>query len=85
MPTFVIETYLPRTRAEDLDRAVAELQRAAAAASSPEARARHIRSFYVGADELLYHLVEAPSLEVITLIGHAAGLTADRIVEALSR
>ncbi len=87
MATFVIETYLSRARAADLDDAIARLYVAiaamrAGAGRSPGPMPRHLRSYYVADDEIAYHIVEASSADVVDALSRAAGLTPDRIVEA---
>jgi hypothetical protein len=80
--TFVIETYLSRTRSADLDRVANELRDAAARARATDPRIRHVRSYFVADDEIAYHVVEASSAETVEELSRAAGLTPDRIVEA---
>ena len=82
MATFVIETYLSRARAGDLDRAIADLRAAVARAASTATGVRHVRSFYIHDDEMAFHIVEARSVEVVGEVARRAGLTPDRIVEA---
>jgi hypothetical protein len=80
--TYVIETFLPRTRAGGLEASTARLRTAVAAASTSEHPARHVRSFFVPEDELCFHVVEAPSIEATREISRQAGLSPERIVEA---
>jgi uncharacterized protein DUF4242 len=80
--TFVIETYLSRARSADLDRAADDLRAAAARARATDPTVRHVRSYFVADDEIAYHVVEASSAAAVEELGRAAGLTADRIVEA---
>lgn len=89
MATYVVETYLSRARAAELDDAVARLYVAIAAmrvgsGQSSRGMARHRRSYFVADDEIAYHILEASSIEVVDEIARAAGLTPDRIVEAAS-
>ena len=79
--TFVIEAYLSRARASDLDQASAQLRLAAESSRSADPSIRHLRSFYVAEDELAYHLVEAASIEAVVELSRSAHLVADRIVE----
>ena len=44
---------------------------------------RYLRSIYVPADETCFRIVECASLEVIEELGRRAGLTFDRITEAV--
>jgi hypothetical protein len=43
---------------------------------------RYVRSVLVRADETCFHLVEAASERVVAELGHRAGLSYERIVEA---
>ena len=82
MATYLIETYLSRSRAGELEAATARLRAALAAASTVEGPVRHVRSFFVPEDETCFHVVEAPSIETTVEISHRAGLLPERIVEA---
>jgi Protein of unknown function (DUF4242) len=87
--TFLIETYLSRERAGEMDVQAARLVHAIAqivAAASPDRglRLRHARSYFVSDDETCFHIIEAPSADVVAEIARRAGLTPDRVVEASS-
>jgi hypothetical protein len=79
--TFIIETYLSRAGTGDLEDATVRLRTAIARVATADRQVRHIRSFYVPADEMAIHLVEAAALEDAVRLGAEAGLTPDRIVE----
>jgi hypothetical protein len=81
MPSYLIEGYLPRSRAAELTESVARLRRAAEALTAEGVRVRHVRSSFLPADELFLHVLEADSAEAA---GHAttrAGLAPERITE----
>jgi hypothetical protein len=87
--TFLIETYLSRDRAAEMEaqatrlvHAIAQIVAAAGPDRSP--RLRHTRSYFVSDDETCFHVIEAPSAEVVAEIARRAGLTPDRVVEASS-
>lgn len=89
MATFLIETYLSRERSVEMEEqaarlahAIAQIVTAAGVARSP--RLRHARSYFVSDDETCFHVIEAPSADVVTEIARRAGLTPDRVVEASS-
>lgn len=74
--TFLVESYLPRDRAGELDDAIARLQ-----ALDTDGAARYLATFYVADDEVCYHLFEARSALAVR---EAAGplVTIDHIGEA---
>ena len=85
MATFVIETYLSRARAAELDDMAARLRQATGGnGRSPAGRAasRYLRSYFVADDEIAYHLVESGSPEAAAELSRAAGLVPERILEA---
>ena len=80
--TFVIETYLSRLRAGELDAIAAGIRAAIDSAPDAPERIRHVRSFFVPDDESCFHVIEAPSLEMAVDAARRAGLSADRVVKA---
>ena len=73
MTGFLVEVYTPAAAA------LAEIQ-ALSEAGSP---ARYVRSIVVPEDESCFHLFEAPSAEVVLEVSRRAGITPQRIVEAV--
>ena len=89
MATYLIETYLSRERATEMEEQAGRLVHAIAqivAAAGPDRspRLRHARSYFVSDDETCFHVIEAPSADVVAEIARRAGLTPDRVVEASS-
>ena len=88
MATFLVETYLSRERAAEVEQMAANLERVIAeiAAARAEARPhlRRVRSYLLPDDETCFHVIEAPSADVVAEIARRAGLTIDRVVEASS-
>ncbi len=80
--TYVIETYVSRTRTGELDAATSRLRAAVSSVASADGPVRHVRSFFVPEDEMCFHVVEAPSIEVTAEISERAGISPERIVEA---
>ena len=83
MPSYLIEGYLPRTRASELSEAVARIRRAAGELTAEGIRVRHVRSSFVPSDELFLHVVEAPSEEAAGELTRRAGIAPERIAESV--
>jgi hypothetical protein len=81
MPSYLIEGYLPRSRAAELTESVARLRRAAEALTAEGVRVRHVRSSFLPADELFLHVLEAESAEAAGDATTRAGLSPERIIE----
>ena len=78
---FLVETYAPAAAA------VADLgarARSVENAVSRAARVRNLRSFFVPADEMCFHLFDARSAEALRQATERVGLSPDRIVEVQS-
>jgi Protein of unknown function (DUF4242) len=86
--TFLVETYLSRERAAEVEQQAANLERVIEAIVATRARARpnlrHVRSYFVPDDETCFHVIEAPSADVAAEVARRAGLIVDRVVEASS-
>lgn len=83
MPTYLVEGYLPRSRAAELTESVARVRGAARALTAEGVPVCHVRSSFLPADELFLHLLEAPSAEAAGELTKRAGIAPDRIVEAV--
>ena len=88
MATFVIETYLSRARAGELEAVTARLREAIASSAltidrpEPASPARWLRSYFVPEDEVCFHVVEAESADAAFDLGRLAGLSPERVVRA---
>jgi hypothetical protein len=86
--TFLVEMYLSRERAAEVELMAANLDRVIddilAARMEARPHLRHVRSYFVPDDETCFHVIEAPSADVVAEIARRAGLTVDRVVEASS-
>jgi hypothetical protein len=83
VPSYLVETYVPRALALD---AAAAGQRARAAArelSRRGASVRYVRTTLLPGDETCFHLFVADSLETVADTCRRAGLDSPRIVPAL--
>ena len=83
MPSYLVEGYLPRSRAAELVEAVARVREAAECLSAEGVAVRHVRTSFLPADELFLHLLEAPSAEAAGEATRRAGIAPERIVEAV--
>jgi hypothetical protein len=83
MPSYLVETYLPR---ESLERAARE-RRARLAADEltrESTRVRFERSIHVPEDEICFYVFDAPSHREAELAAQRAELEPIRVVEAVS-
>jgi Protein of unknown function (DUF4242) len=83
MPSYLVESYLARTRAVALDGATKRANEAAEAMRTAGIVVRHVRSTFLPDDEVCLHLFEAESLEAVTEVTRRAAIPYDRIVEAI--
>jgi hypothetical protein len=81
--TFLVEAYEPRLRAGTLSELEARARAAAADLSSSGTAVRYVRSFFVPEDETCFHVFEAASADAVQAASERAGLSAQRIVEAV--
>jgi hypothetical protein len=72
---YLVERYLPEPDIGEIAAAIA--------ASGANAGVRHMRATFVPADETSFHVIEAPSVEVIQELLAHSGISYERIVEAV--
>ena len=82
MPSYLVESYLPRS-ADALDEASGQARQAAELATREGSNVQYVRTTLLGADETCFHVFDADSLEAVVTAMARAGLAADRIVQAL--
>lgn len=82
MADFLVEVYTPRIDGAALAKLVAQLK-AATEAMPAEIPVTYLRSIHVPEDETCFHLFEAESAEIVCQAGRRAGLTFDRVTEAV--
>jgi hypothetical protein len=79
MPSYLIEGYLPRSRASELAASADRLRRAADALTAEGVQVRHVRSSFLPSDELVLHVLEAESAEAAGDATRRAGIAPERI------
>ena len=83
MPSYLIESYLPRSRSSELRGLVDRLQRATESLTAEGTRVRHLRSTFVPNDEICLHLLEAESAAMVSEASRRAAIEPARVVQAL--
>ena len=83
MPSYLVEGFLPRSRATELSDAVARVRAAAEALSAEGTPVRHVRSSFLPADELFLHVLEAESFEAVREATRRADVAPERIAESV--
>jgi hypothetical protein len=83
MAQYLVEAYAPRAGSNDPALGVARLQAAAEELTAEGVRVQYVRSIVVPDDEICFHVLEGPSADAIGELGRRAGLTFDRVTEAV--
>jgi len=83
MPSYLIESYLPRSRSSEVHAVVDRLRRATESLTAEGTRVRHLRSTFVPGDELCLHLLEAESAATVGEASRRAAIEPARVIEAL--
>jgi hypothetical protein len=84
MPSYLIESYLPRSRSGELHALADRLRRATESLTAEGARVRHLRSTVLPNDELCLHLLEAESAAMVSEASRRAAIEPARVMQALS-
>ncbi len=74
MKSFLVESYTPRSAA------MSEIEEQARRAAGGTG-VRYVRSIFIRADEICFHLLDAPSATDVGGVMQAAGIPSQRIVE----
>jgi hypothetical protein len=83
VPSFLVETYVPRSRAQDA-RTTAERARAVAEELSLTGTpVRYVRTTFLPGDETCFHVFEAASEEAVGEVCRRSGMGSPRIVPAV--
>jgi Protein of unknown function (DUF4242) len=83
MPSYLVESYLQHGSSKELGAAAARASGAARALSAEGRHVRYLRSVLLPGDELCLHLFEADSAALVSEASELAGITAERVVEAV--
>lgn len=83
MPSYLVETYVPRGRAEELEALGDELRAAIAELGREGVVVRYLRTTLVPDDETCFHVLEAPSAQAVARVCRRAGLDGTRVVSAV--
>ena len=83
MPSYLVETYMPCSHAQEAHAAARRVTSAADELSRSGADVRHVRTTFLPDDETCFHLVEAPSAVAVEEVSRRAGLGRTRIVRAV--
>ena len=83
MATFLVESYIPRSQAQDAQAVGRHAQAAAVALSRAGVSVRYVRTTLVPGDETCFHVFEAASHDAVAEACRLAGLEAPRIVPAV--
>ena len=83
MASYLVETYVPGTQAQDVRAAGRRARAAARELSRNGVSVRYIRTTLLPGDETCFHLFEATSHEAVAEACRLAGIEAPRIVPAV--
>jgi hypothetical protein len=83
MPSYLIESYLPRSRSGELTAEVSRLRRATESLTAEGVPVRHLRSTFLPKDELCLHMLEAESATSVGEASRRAAIEPARVVQAL--
>jgi hypothetical protein len=84
MPSFLVETYLARSKGGERAARDRRARSAAEELTREKARVRFDHSIHVPGDEICFFVFDAPSSRDAALVAQRAGLDPLRIVEAVS-
>jgi len=80
---FLVELYVPRSRAGELAAAKERVRAAATQVSRSDHHIRYVRAIYVPEDETCFYVFDASSADLVAEVSDLAGLGDGRVVETL--
>jgi hypothetical protein len=81
MPSYIVESYLSRTRRGEVSSQATRARDAASALASEGQPVAYLRSAFVPEDEVCLHWFIAPSPAAVTELARLAKLEFDRVIE----
>lgn len=83
MPRYLVEAYVPRSRAQEAHAAERDARAAAKALVGEGTPVRYVRMTFLPDDETCFHIFEAASEETVEEACRRAGIGSGRIVPAV--
>lgn len=83
MKQFLVEVFVPRSRAGELTAARRRVRAATASVARGDRDVRYVRAIYVPEDETCFYVFKAVSAELVAEVTALAGLRNGRVLEAL--
>jgi hypothetical protein len=83
MPSYLVESYVPRSLAQDAHTVGRRARGVAERLSREGVAVRHVRTTVVPDDETCFHFFEAESKEAVSEVCRRAGIGSARIVPAV--
>ena len=83
MPNYLVEAYVGRLDASGLARVTRRARTSAATLTESGGPVRYLGGISIPGDELCFHLYAGPSAAAVSEAARRAGITAERIVEAV--
>jgi hypothetical protein len=80
---FLVEVFVPRSRALELPAAKERVRAVAASVSRCDGDIRYVRAIYVPEDETCFYVFDASSADLVAQVSGLAGLPEGRVVETL--
>jgi len=83
VPSYLVEVYLPRSRAHEARATGCRARTAAEELSREGAQVRYVRTTFLPEDETCFHLFEAASAQAVEAASRRAGIGRARIVPVI--
>jgi hypothetical protein len=83
MPSYLVETYVPRGRVHELEAVGREIRAAIAELEGEGVVVRYVRTTLLPDDETCFHVLEAASAGAVERVCRRAGLDRVRVVSAV--